>query len=107
MSVAGLARPIVATRRGAVAVVWVLGAFVCGAATPDAAAESAEGAPSAEAAPEAVEDASSSEAAEASPAEESADEPAGEESAADGPAEVFVPSENISEDISVPFPVDI
>lgn len=94
------------------AVVWVLGAFVCGAATPDAAAESAEGAPSAEAAPEAVEDASSSEAAEASPAEESADEPAGEESAeeesaADGPAEVFVPSENISEDISVPFPVDI
>ena len=108
MSVAGLARPIVATRRGAVAVVWVLGAFACGAATPDAAAESADGAPSAEAAPEAVEDAASSEAAEASPAEESADEePAEEESAEDGPAEVFVPSENISEDISVPFPVDI
>ena len=70
------------------------------------AAESVDGVRSAEAAPEAVEDAASADDAEA-PAEESADEPAEEDATEDGPAEVFVPSENISEDISVPFPVDI
>ena len=78
------------------------GALACWAQAPDVGAESAEGERSAEAAPEAVEDA-----AEDAPAEESEDEPEEQDSSEDGPAEVFVPTENISEDISVPFPVDI
>ena len=107
MSVARLARSASAVCLGTVArAVLALATFVWVAETPAVAAESADGADGAEAAPEAVEDAASADDAEA-PAEESAEEPAEEDSAEDGPAEVFVPSENISEDISVPFPVDI
>ena len=83
-----------------------LAAFVYAAEMPAVAAESADGAPNAEAAPDAVEDTASADDADA-PAGESAEEPAEEDATEDGPAEVFVPSENISEDISVPFPVDI
>lgn len=45
------------------------------------------------------------EASEPEPTSESATQSA--ESRADAPFEVFVPSEQISEDIPVPFPVDI
>lgn len=77
------------------------GALACWAQAPDVGAESADGERSAEAAPEVVED------AEDAAAEEAEDEPEEPDSSEDGPAEVFVPTENISEDISVPFPVDI
>ena len=65
-------------------------------AAPETPPEPEEGA-AAEAEQPAVEDAPTAEAVSAEPTDETED----------GPAEVFVPSEDISEDNSVPFPVDI
>ena len=91
-------------RLGAIA----LGVLAYWSAAPDAAAESSDGEDSAETAPvDSVEDATGAVEAPAAADEESEDETPKPDAAEDGPAEVFVPSENISEDISVPFPVDI
>lgn len=106
MSFADLGNPAVAVRRGefALAVLLALAGLVW-AEAPDVAPESGSGERSAEAAPaEGVEDADEGDAAPAADPEEEAPEP---EPKNDGPADVFVPSENLSEDISVPFPVDI
>ncbi len=106
MSFGDLGNPAVAARRGgfALAVLLAFGGLVW-AEAPDVAPESGGGERSAEAAPAAgVEDADEGDAEPAADPEEEAPEP---EPKNDGPADVFVPSENLSEDISVPFPVDI
>ena len=106
MSLGDIGNPAVAARRGgfALAVLLALGGLGW-AEAPDVAPESGGGDRSAEAVPaEGVEDADEGDAAPAADPEEEAPEP---EPKNDGPADVFVPSENLSEDISVPFPVDI
>jgi len=109
MSFGDLGNPAVAARRGgfALAVLLAFGGLVWAEApdvAPNVTPESGGGERSAEAAPaEGVEDADEGDATPAADPEE-APEP---EPKNDGPADVFVPSENLSEDISVPFPVDI
>ena len=110
MSFGDLGNPAGATRRGGFALAVLLALAGLGWAeapnvAPNVAPESGGGERSAEAAPaEGVEDADEGDAAPAADPEEEAPEP---EPKNDGPADVFVPSENLSEDISVPFPVDI
>ena len=114
MSLGDLGNPAGATRRGGFALavllalaglVWAEAPDVAPNVAPNVAPESSGGGRSAEAAPaEGVEDADEGDAAPAADPEEEAPDP---EPKNDGPADVFVPSENLSEDISVPFPVDI
>lgn len=96
----------VAVRRGWFAPAVLLAFAAFGWAQPaDVGAETSDGERSAETAPAGgVEDADEAEAEPADQPEEEAPEPEPKE---DSPQDVFVPTENLSEDISVPFPVDI
>lgn len=75
------------------------------AETDDAPAEESE--PSAEDTPAQSEQAGTDSASENTPDDSDADDSEEEDSDEDESEEIFVPSEDISEDIDVPFPVDI
>lgn len=96
----------VAVRRGWFAPAVLLAFAAFGWAQPaDVGAQASDGERSAETAPAGgVEDADETDAEPAGQPEEEAPEPAPKQ---DGPQDVFVPTENLSEDIAVPFPVDI
>lgn len=109
MSLADLRNLAVAVRRGRFALAALLAFAAFGwAEAPDVAPSAGGGEPSAEAAPAGVEGPDEGDAEPAAQPEEETPAPEPEpEAKKDGPVDVFVPSESISEDISLPFPADI